>query len=57
MEVGERAELTVSMIGLNQANPLVHGIKFTLEVKPAEGSVLIIQRTTPDRINTVMNLK
>ena len=57
MEDGERVELTVSMIGLNQANPLVKGTKFTLEVKPTEGSVMIIQRSTPDRINTVMNLK
>ena len=57
MEEGERVELTISLQGLDQATPLVKGTQFTLEVKPASGSVLVIQRTTPDQISTVMNLK
>ncbi|MCI0770670.1 MAG: hypothetical protein J4O08_01700 [Chloroflexi bacterium] len=57
MEEGERVELTISMQGLDQATPLGKSTQFTLEVKPASGSVLVIQRTTPDQISTVMNLK
>jgi archaellin len=31
--------------------------QFTIEVKPAQGSVLNIQRTLPSRLDTVMDLK
>ena len=57
LEVGERVELTVQTKALDQATPLTRETKFTLEVKPTEGSVLVIQRRTPDKIDTVMNLK
>ena len=57
MEEGERVEITINLQGLDQATPLVKSTQFTLEVKPASGSVLVIQRTTPDQISTVMNLK
>ena len=57
LEVGERVEITVSLKGLDQATPLVKNTEFTLEIKPSEGSVLIVQRTTPGQISTVMNLK
>ena len=49
--------MTINLQGLDQATPLLKSKEFTLEVKPASGSVLVIQRTTPDQISTVMNLK
>lgn len=57
LEEGERVEITVSLLGLDQATPLVKSTEFTLEIKPSEGSVLVIQRQTPGQISTVMNLK
>ena len=50
-------ELTVETQALDQATPLRRDKKFTLEIKPSSGSVLVIQRRTPDAIDTVMNLK
>ena len=57
LENGERVELTIFLKGLNQATPLVKDIEFTLEIMPSESSVLVIQRTTPQEISNVMNLK
>ena len=57
LEVGERVEITVETAALDQATPLTRDKQFTLEVKPTEGSVLVIQRRTPDKIDTVMNMK
>jgi flagellin-like protein len=57
LEVGERVEVTVSLRALGQATPLVRDTEFTIEVKPNEGSTLAIQRSTPARIDAVMNLK
>ncbi len=57
MEEGERVEITIYLLGLNQATPLLKSTQFTLEIKPESGAVLVIQRTTPDQISTVMNLK
>ena len=57
LETEERVELTIFLKGLNQATPLVKDIEFTLEIMPSESSVLVIQRTTPQEISNVMNLK
>ena len=57
LEVGEKAELTVNLEGLTQLDPLVKDAQFTIEIKPAEGSVLVVQRRMPGKIDTVMNLK
>ncbi len=57
LEVGEKAELTVQLEGLTQLDPLVKDNQFTIEVKPAEGAVLVVQRKMPGKIDTVMNLK
>ena len=57
MEEGERVEMTIYLLGLDQATPLLKGAKFTMEIKPASGSVLVLQRTMPDQISTIMNLK
>ena len=57
LEIGERVELTVLLDGLAQATPLTKNKRFHLEVKPAEGSVLSIERTMPAQIDTSMNLQ
>ena len=57
LEEGERVEITIDLKGLDQATPLIKDKEFTLEIKPSEGSVLVIQRTTPAQISTIMNLK
>ncbi|MGH2544683.1 MAG: hypothetical protein ACRDIB_17975, partial [Ardenticatenaceae bacterium] len=57
LEVGERGELTVDLEGLAQATPLVKDVEFTLEVRPGEGSALVIERRMPSKIDTVMNLQ
>ena len=57
LEVGERVELTIALAGLAQATPLTKNKRFSLEVKPSEGSVLSIQRTMPAQIDTAMNLQ
>ena len=57
LETGERVELTIFLKGLNQATPLVKDTQFTLEIMPSESSVLVIQRTAPQEISAVMNLR
>ena len=56
LEEGERVELTIALGALDQATPLVKNSDFTLEIKPSEGAVLVVQRSTPARIDTVMNM-
>jgi archaellin len=56
LETGERAELTVQLKGLADATPLVKDLEYSLEIKPAIGAVLVIQRRTPPVIDKVMNL-
>ncbi len=57
LEVGERAELTVDLEGLAQANPLVNNTEFSLELRPNEGSALIVEKRMPAKIDVVMNLQ
>ena len=57
LEVGEKAEITVLLEGLTQLNPLVKDEKFSIEVKPAEGAVLVVQRTMPGKVDAVVNLR
>ena len=56
LETGERAEITIVLKGLADATPLVKDLEFSLEIKPAIGAVLVLQRSTPPVIDTVMNL-
>jgi len=56
LETGEKAKITVFLKGLADATPLVRDQEFTVEVKPPIGGVLNLQRTTPSRIDKVMNL-
>ena len=56
LETGERAELTIDLKGLADATPLVKDLEFSIEIKPAVGAVLVLQRRIPPVIDTVMNL-
>ena len=59
LEVGEKAELTVEVgtaITTNTGTNLQKNTIFSLQVSPPKGAVMILQRTTPARIDTVMNL-
>ena len=57
LEVGEKGKLTVTLTALANDKALVEDLTFSLELKPAEGSVLVLQRTMPSQIDAVMNLK
>jgi flagellin FlaB len=37
--------------------PVVRGIEFTLEIRPPKGQVLSLNRTLPDSVTTVMDLR
>ena len=54
LEAGEMFEITVDMTGAGEAVGIYH--TFTLEVKPPTGAVLIIERTTPAALDSVMVL-
>jgi flagellin FlaB len=54
LEAGEMFEITVDMTGAGEAVGTYH--TFTLEVKPPIGAVLIIERTTPASLDSVMIL-
>ena len=59
LEIGEKAEITVEVgtaITTNTGTDLAKNTTFTLQVSPPKGAVMILQRTTPARIDTVMNL-
>jgi len=57
LEAGELAEITVPVTVSNVLNPgLPINTKFVLELKPEQGGVLAIERTTPAYINKVMDL-
>ena len=59
LEVGEKAEITVdigSAITTVSGTDLQKNTTFTLQVSPPKGAVMILQRTTPARVDPVMNL-
>ena len=57
LEVGEKGKIVVNLSALTNDKPLVKDLVFSLELKPAEGSVLVLQRTMPGQMDAVMNLK
>ena len=57
LEIGEKAKLTVTLTALTNDKPLVKDLTWTIEAKPSEGSVMVIQRTMPSQIDLVNNLK
>ena len=54
LEAGEMFEITVDMTGVGETVGTYH--TFTLEVKPPTGAVLIMERTTPADLDSVMIL-
>jgi len=54
LEAGEMFEITVDMTGAGETVGTYH--TFTLEVKPPTGAVLIMERTTPADLDSVMVL-
>lgn len=56
LEQGEKVELTIDLEGLAQATPLVKDVDFSIELRPEEGGAMVIERTMPSNIDTVMNL-
>ena len=60
LETGEQFEITIDMTDLGVAGSLSENLtindKFSLQVKPAIGSTITIQRTLPAAIGPVMDL-
>ena len=54
LEPGEKMQIAVNVSQLS--TPLTNDITFTIEVKPDQGSALVIERTTPSVIDDVMYL-
>jgi len=57
LEPGEKAEITVYLNYLYNGTPLTTNTDFVIEVKPPAGSVLNLARTTPARIDPIMDLR
>lgn len=55
LEEGELAEITVDLSGLTTA--LGTNTEFALEVKPASGGIVIMERTTPAYLDTIVDLR
>ena len=61
LEEGEMAEITVPLTATGSySNPLTSGLgvntKFKLELKPGKGATVVIERTTPAYLDSVMTL-
>ncbi|MEE8517587.1 MAG: archaellin/type IV pilin N-terminal domain-containing protein [Dehalococcoidia bacterium] len=54
LEPGEKMQIAVNVSQLS--TPMTNDITFTIEVKPDQGSALVIERTTPSVIDDVMYL-
>ncbi|MBI4287303.1 MAG: hypothetical protein HY671_02605 [Chloroflexi bacterium] len=60
LEPGEEMELSVDLEAISGAtgsDPLVKDTEFTLEIVPMQGGALVITRTTPLYIDTLVNLR
>lgn len=56
LENGELAEITITMATQTPAITLGANMAFTLEVKPSLGGTMVIARTTPAGLDTVVDL-
>ncbi|MDI6857685.1 MAG: hypothetical protein QME71_05150 [Dehalococcoidia bacterium] len=56
LEAGELAEITLTMASQTPAITLGANAAFTLEVKPPLGGTMVIARTTPAGLDTVVDL-
>jgi flagellin FlaB len=55
LESGELAEITVDLTGL--ATRLGTNTEFAIEIKPQQGSVIVLERTTPAFLDTIVDLR
>ena len=53
LEEGELAELTVDVSSLN----LGANTQFAMEIKPGQGGVVVVERTTPAYLDTIIDLR
>lgn len=53
LEEGELAELTVDVSALN----LGANTQFAIEIKPGQGGVVVVERTTPAYLDTIIDLR
>jgi flagellin-like protein len=56
LEAGEKVELNVRLSALSSSFPVIGDVKWDIEVRPEDGGTVVIERTMPDIIDTVMNL-
>jgi archaellin len=56
LEAGEKVEVDVSLSALSNSYPVVGDVKWDLEIRPEDGGTVVVERTMPDIIDTVMNL-
>ena len=56
LEYGEKAKITIPIQSADTAIDLDESDRFTVEIKPAKGAVLVITRTIPAEIDVVTNL-
>ena len=57
LEAGELAEITVDLAGAGLSPALGTNTKFALEIKPEQGSVIVLERTTPAFLDTIVDLR
>ena len=56
LEAGEKMELTVNLTGLSNSCPVIGHTRFDMEIRAESGGSIVVERTMPDLIDTVMNL-
>jgi archaellin len=56
LESGEKVELNVRLTGLSNPYPVTGDTRFDLEIRAESGGSIVVERTMPDLIDTVMNL-
>jgi len=54
LDSGERVEIEVDLTGLT--SDLGASTEFTIQVKPTKGGILVVNRTTPAALSTVVDL-
>jgi flagellin FlaB len=55
LEEGELAEISVDISGLT--TPLAANTQFAMEIKPGQGGVIVVERTTPAFLDTIIDLR
>lgn len=55
LEEGELAEISVDVSGLT--TPLAENTQFSMEIKPGQGGVIVVERTTPAFLDTIVDLR